>query len=95
MAGWRIAAVSPDDFVRILFGQVTCDPLQPAFLGATTYSNFTAELTGFAEALGWTKFFIPRGERVRILYDSKYAARFALGVAHARESLPLPAIVRS
>ena len=49
MAGWGIAAVSPDNFVRILCGPVTCDPRHPAFLGATSCSNNTAELTGFAE----------------------------------------------
>ena len=31
----------------------------------------------------------PRGERVRILYDSKHAARVALGVAHAGNNIAL------
>ena len=61
-----------------------CDPRRLAFLGATSCSNKTAELTGFAEALRWINLFIPRGERVRILYDSKHAAGVALGVAHAQ-----------
>ena len=30
--------------------------------------------------------FFPRGERVRILYDSKLAARVTLGVAHTRRN---------
>ena len=60
---------------------VTCDPGHLAFLGAISRSNNTAELTGFADALRWIDSFIPRGERVRILYDSKHAARVALGVA--------------
>ena len=51
--------------------------------------NNTYELTGFAEALRWTDSFIPRGERVRILYDSKHAARVALGVAHAGRNIAL------
>ena len=33
--------------------------------------------------------FIFRGDRVRILYDSKHAARVALGVAHARRNIAL------
>ena len=52
-AAWKIAAVSPDNFVRILCGPVTCDPRHPAFSGATSCSNNTAELTGFAAALRW------------------------------------------
>ena len=43
LAGWRIAAVSADNFVRILCGPVTCEPGHPAFLGATSRSNNTAE----------------------------------------------------
>ena len=41
------------------------------------------------EALKWTEFFIPHGERARILYDSKDVARVALGVAHARRNIAL------
>ena len=71
MAGWRIAAVSLDNFVRILCGPLTCDPCHLVFLGATSCSNDTAELTGFAEALRWTDYFTSRGERVRILSNLK------------------------
>ena len=35
LAGWGTAAVSPDNFVRILFGPVSRDPRHPAFLGAS------------------------------------------------------------
>ena len=59
-AGSGIAAVSPDNCVRILCGQVTCDPRHMAFLGATSCSNKTGERINFL---------IRRGERVRILYD--------------------------
>ena len=52
MADWGVAAVSPDNFVRVLCGLVACDPPLPAFLGATSCSNYTTELTGLAEALG-------------------------------------------
>ena len=85
-AGWGIAAVSPGNFVRILCGTVACDRRHPAFLGATSCSNNTAKLTGFAEAPRWI-IFIPRGDRVRILYVSKHAARVALGVAHGRRNI--------
>ena len=43
LAGWGIAAVSPDHVFRLLCGPVTCDPRHPAFLGATSCSNNTAE----------------------------------------------------
>ena len=51
LAGWGIAAVSPDNFVRISGGPVTCDRGHPAFLSPTSCSDNTAELTGFADAL--------------------------------------------
>ena len=57
LAGRGIAAVSPDNLVRILCGPVVCDPRQPEFLGATSCSNNTADLTGLAEALRWIGFF--------------------------------------
>ena len=91
VAGWGVAVVSPDSFVRVLCGPVLCDPQLPAILGATTCSNNTAELTGLAEALREREgerggnFFMPRGERVRILFDSKHAARVTLGVADAKK----------
>ena len=74
---------------RILCGPIVCNPRSPASFGAKSCSNNTAELTGFAEALRWIMFFIPRGERVRILYDSKRAARVALGFIHAVRNIAL------
>ena len=59
------------------------------FSGATSRSNNTAELPGFAEALRRIDSVIPSGERVRILYDSEHAARVALGVAHTRKNIVL------
>ena len=87
LAGWRIAGVSADNFVRILCGPVTCDPGHPAFLGATSRSNNTAEVTSFAEALRWIDSFIPCDERVRMLYDSKHAARVALDLIGQRGAM--------
>ena len=81
LAGWGIAAVSRDNFVSSIVWpcHVRC---WPASVLRCSLNN-TAELTGFAEAVRWTDSFIPRGERVRILYNSKHVARVAFGVAHA------------
>ena len=49
-AGWGIAPVSRANAINILCGPVICDPRHPAFSGARTCSNSTAELTGVAEA---------------------------------------------
>ena len=85
--GWGVAIVSPENFVRVICGSVVCDPRLPAFLGATSCSNNTAELTGFAEAIRWARSFIPRGARFRILSDSQHAARVTMGVAHAERNI--------
>ena len=53
-------------------------------------SSNTADLTGFAEALRWANSFIPPGARLRILFDSKHAARVTPGVAHAKSYIALP-----
>ena len=50
LAGWGIAAVSPDNFVRTLCGPVACEPRQSAFVGACSCTKNIAELTGFAES---------------------------------------------
>ena len=74
MAGWGVAIVSPENLVRIICGPVVCDLRTLAFLGATSCSNNTAALSGFAEAMLWANSFVPRGVRLRILFDSKHAA---------------------
>ena len=89
MAGWGVAIVSPENFVRVMCGPVVSDPRLQAFLGATSCSNNTAELTGLAGALLWANSFIPRSSRLRILFDSKHAARVTLGVAHAQRNIAL------
>ena len=76
MAGWRVRRVSLEKFVWVICGPIVCDPRVPTFLGATSCSNNTAELTGLAEAL-------------RILFRSKHAARVTLGVAHAKKNIAL------
>ena len=52
--------VSPENFVWVMCGPVVCDARLLAFLGATSCSNNTTELSGFAEAIRWAKFFILR-----------------------------------
>ena len=55
-------------------------PSTSCVLGATSCSNKTGERINFL---------IPRGERVRILYDSEHPARVALGAAHAKRNMSL------
>ena len=51
VTGWGITVISSDNVVRTHCDSVTCDPRHPAFSRATSYSNNTTELTGFAEVL--------------------------------------------
>ena len=60
--------VSSENFVWVMCGPVVCDARLLAFLGATSCINNTTELSGFAEAIRWAKFFILRGARLRILF---------------------------
>ena len=55
-AGWKIVAVSPANTFQIFCGSVICDSRHPAFLGVTTCSNNTSELTGLAEAIWCANF---------------------------------------
>ena len=64
-------------------------PVYQSSLGPTSCGNNTAELTGFAEANRWAVPFIPRGARLRILFDSTHAARVTAGVAHATRNIAL------
>ena len=89
LGGWGVAIVSNENFVRAICGPVVCDPRLPAFLGATSCSNNTAELSGLAEAIRWAISFIHRGARLRILFDSKHAARVTIAVAHAKRNIAL------
>ena len=72
------------NFVRLSCGPVVCGVRHPAFLGATSCSDNTAELTGLAEVLRWIGFFLPRGERVRFV-GAEHAAPVSFGVTHARK----------
>ena len=72
--------------VRILCGPIACDPRHPAFLGATSCNNNTAELSGFAKAIRRANCLIPRrcSNTRHPCHDSKHAlASFVtIGVAH-------------
>ena len=87
LAGWCIAAVSPDSEIGILFGLVTCHRCHPAFQGASACTSNTAELSSFAEAIRFCHDVVTRGAWVLIFYDSKHAARLALRVAHAKRNI--------
>ena len=79
----------PTLFFEFWFAQLCVTDSTQRFLGATSSSNNTAGLAGFAEALRWAESFISHGERVRILYFSKHVARVDLGDAHARRKIAL------
>ena len=67
----------------VICGPVVCDPQLSALPRARHSVTTPQNSLVFAEALGWVNFFILRGGRVRILFDSKHAASVTLGIAHA------------
>ena len=88
LAGWGIAAVSPDNFVRLLCGPVMCVILatwhfQEPPRAATTLRNSLVLLTlpdGFV-------FSSLAAKRYVFCSDSKHAARVTFGVDHARRNI--------
>ena len=86
LAGWSVISRSPRGRIIVLFGPVITNEAHPAFSGARTHSNNTAEMTAMIEALS---FLGPRGpvtpdEQSRIYYDSMHAAGICLGTIQAR-----------
>ena len=74
-----------------MFGPVVTTEAHPAFSGARTHSNNTAEMTAMIEALS---FLGPRGPVARdeqscIYYDYLHAAGVCLGTIHARTHVQL------
>ena len=74
-----------------MFGPVISTEARPAFSGARTHSNNTAEVTAMIEALS---FLGPRGPVAQdmdscISYDSKHAAGVCLGTIQARAHVQL------
>ena len=79
LAGWGLVDVSPDNFVRIFCGPVASDPrhllrFQELHLVVTTPLSSLVLL----KLLDGQISSFPRGERVRVLFDSKHAARATL-----------------
>ena len=50
-AGWGVIARSPHERIDIMFGPVITTEAHPAFSGARTHSNNTAEMSAVIEAL--------------------------------------------
>ena len=90
LAGGGVISRSPRGRIFVLFGVIT-NEAHPAFSGARTHSNNTAEMTAMFEALS---FLGPRGlvaheEQSRIYYDSLHAAGICLGTIQARTHVQL------
>ena len=101
-AGWGFAVVSGGDGVvdedaaeiDSASGRVSIDATDSAYLGATSPTNNTAELTAIAKALE----FILAGARLvpyLLRYDSIYAANMAAGKWRPRKNKELVRRVRS
>ena len=91
LAGWCAIARSHHGRIDIMFGPFITTEAHPAFSGARTRSNNTAEMTAMAEALS---FLGPRGPVARdsvscIYYDSRHAASVCLGTIQARTHVQL------
>ena len=90
-AGWCVIARCHHGRIDIMFGPVITTEAHPAFSGARTHSNNTAEMSAIIEAL----FFLgPRGPFARdvdscIYDDSKHAAGVCLGTIQARTHVQL------
>ena len=90
-AGWYVIARSPYGRIDMMFGPVITTEAHPAFSGARTHSNNTAEMSAMIEALS---FLGPRGPVARdvdscIYDDSKHAAGVCLGTIQARTHVQL------
>ena len=88
LAGWGIAAVSPDTFCSALLWTcgVWCAPSRVFFRSHIVHWQHRG--TGLAEVLRWIRFFLPRGERVRF-FCAKHAAPVTFGVTHARRNVAI------
>ena len=89
-AGWCVIARSHHGRIDVMFGPVITTEPHPAFSGARTHSNNTAEMSAMIEALS---FLGPRGPIARdvdsCIYDSKHAAGVCLGTIQARTHVQL------
>ena len=81
-ASWAFVAALGNREVFRRWGAVSLDAADPCFLGATHWSNQTAELTAAAEVFAWLLAEAPSEYlegRVEVEYDSKYAAAGSAG----------------
>ena len=53
LAGWGVSARSSHERIDIMFGSVITTEAHPAFSGARTHSNNTAEMTAMVEAVSF------------------------------------------
>ena len=91
LAGWSVISRSPHGRIDVMFGPVVTTEAHPAFSGARTHSNNTAEMTAMIEALYFLGPHGPvtRDEQSRIYYDSMHAAGICLGTIQARTHVQL------
>ena len=85
IAGWGVISRSPHGRIDVMFGPVVTTEAHPAFSGARTHSNNTAEMTALIEALSFLGPHGPvaRDEQSCIYYDSLHAAGLCLGTIQA------------
>ena len=101
--GWGVVAVEgghggADDDATLRaehYGSVTMDTLAPPFIGATTVTNSTAELTALAEGLYYLREVDGSTGPALLRPDSLYAADIARGLARGRVNRALASHVRS
>ena len=81
LVGWGVISRSPHGRIDVMFGPVVTTEAHPAFSGARTHSNNTAEMTAMIEALSFLcpHGLVSRDEESSIYYDSVQAAGVCLG----------------
>ena len=77
--------------IDVMFGPVVTTEAHPAFSGARTHSNNTAEMTAMIAALSFLgpHGLVARDEQSCIYYDSLHAAGLCLGTIQARTRVQL------
>ena len=77
--------------IDVMFGRVVTTEAHPAFSGARTHSNNTAEMTAMIEALSFLgpQGPVARDEQSCIYFDSLHAAGLCLGTIQARTHVQL------
>ena len=91
LAGWSVISRSLHGRIDVMFGPVVNTEAHPAFSGARTHSNNTAEMTAMIGALSFLRPHgsVARDEQSCIYYDSLHAAGLRLGTIQARTHVQL------